>query len=135
VSVAANFDFNCLQHKDTLDHIQCRFHYPNLLLKMSVHQPYLSLVHDSSHEVYRFVCMYYFSICTTYLIHFPILCYVNFRDIANHSVNFLQLQHILISYETDRQILYLLNCRMRNFPIHHLKNVRYHLIIVYKVNL
>jgi len=135
VSVAAYFDFNCLQHKDTLYHIQCRFHCPNLLLKMSVHQPYLSLGCGSYHEVYHFLCMYYFSICTTYLIHFPILCYVNFRDIANHNINFLQLQHILISYETDRQILYLLNCRMRNFPILHLKNVRYRLIIMHKVNL
>jgi hypothetical protein len=44
--------------------------------------------------------MYYFSICTTYLIHFPILCYINFPNIANHSINFLQLQHNLISHET-----------------------------------
>jgi len=32
-----------------------------------------------------------------------------------------------------RQILYSLNCRMRNFPIHHLKNVGYRLMIVHKL--
>jgi hypothetical protein len=55
VSVAVNFDFNFLNHKDALYHIQCRFHYPNLLLKMSVHQPYISLLHDSSHKVFHWV--------------------------------------------------------------------------------
>jgi hypothetical protein len=61
--------------------------------------------------------MYCYSICTTYIIHFHILCCVNFLDIAYHSVNFLQLQHILINHETYCcQILYLLNCKMRIFP-------------------